>query len=228
MDIVSIDTRTAALCTGHKRRTGERCRAIAVKGTTKCKFHGGRSLRGVGHPSFQHGRYSKDLSTQLAARADRALHDPQLLSLAEDIAVNQALLGEALQRLGTGESGATWRAVRETYEAMRLAIARGDTDAMQREFDALGTLMRQGVGEAATRRELRELEETHAKLIQTQVKTLQTMQQMITVQQNQLMLGALYKALAAAVQAHTDVASGRKILMAVGAEMTRLSTQEAR
>lgn len=41
-------------------RQGERCGALAVKGRTKCRHHGGKSLQGASHPNYKHGRYSKD------------------------------------------------------------------------------------------------------------------------------------------------------------------------
>ena len=50
-------------CTAHSKRTGEPCRAHAVKGKTKCRMHGGTN---PGRP-LKHGRYSKAPKT-LAAK----------------------------------------------------------------------------------------------------------------------------------------------------------------
>lgn len=43
-----------------KNRRGKRCRALAIKGRTKCRFHGGKSLSGTAHPNYKHGMYSTD------------------------------------------------------------------------------------------------------------------------------------------------------------------------
>lgn len=217
----------ALLCNAHNG-AGKLCSAIAVRGKTKCRKHGGRSLEGLAHPSLKNGRYSKHLPAQIASRADEARHDPQLLSLADDIAVHQALLAQAFARLETGESGAAWRAIGEALDALEVALAQGDSAALLQQHQTMRQLVTQGVGQAAVLEDVRKVEETHIKLVQTHVKTLQALQQMITVQQNQLMLGAVMNALVEAVKQYADVPSGRKILMAVGTEMTRLSTLEGR
>lgn len=46
------------LC-GAKNRAGEPCRALAIKGRTRCRLHGGRSPAGIGHPRYVHGFYSR-------------------------------------------------------------------------------------------------------------------------------------------------------------------------
>lgn len=45
---------------GALTRARTRCRRRPCKGRRRCHLHGGKSLRGVDHPRFKHGRYSKD------------------------------------------------------------------------------------------------------------------------------------------------------------------------
>ncbi|MBZ0301141.1 MAG: hypothetical protein K8J31_15445 [Anaerolineae bacterium] len=47
-------------CTATSKRTKKPCRARAMCGRNVCYHHGGKSLRGVLHPNFRHGYYSKD------------------------------------------------------------------------------------------------------------------------------------------------------------------------
>jgi hypothetical protein len=219
-----VDPRTAALCTARKRGSGEPCRAIAVTGKTKCRFHGGLSLSGAANGNYKHGRYSKDLLTQTAARAEEARTNPQLLSLSDDIALIEARIAEVLQGMGTGESGESWRELRGALDAFSRAMASGDMAAMSTHFHAMRTLVLQGADQAKAWAEVRRLEETRCKLIQTEVKTLQGLQQMITLQQHMLMVGAQTDAMIRAVLAHADTETGRKILRDMQAEFERLST----
>jgi hypothetical protein len=233
MDAQSIDTavrhdpRTAALCTGHKR-DGSRCGAIAVKGTTKCRLHGGKSLRGIASPSFKHGRYTKDLPTRLAQRAAEGLADPRLLSLSPDIAVAQAYLAELFQRVDTGESGACWQELGEAMEAFEAALAGGDLAAMDAHFQTMRALRARGSAGVGVWEEIRRGWETLGKLVKTETDTMLKLQQMITVQQALVIQAAQTEAIVRAVQAHADVSTGRKILMDVQTAFTKLATFEER
>jgi hypothetical protein len=216
------------ICDGHKRRTGEPCGQVAIKGKTKCRLHGGLSLSGPAHGRYTHGRYAKDMPSQLAQRYLEARENPRLLSLSDDIALAEARLADLLQAVDTGESGATWQALRRSLDAWSVALAGGDLDGMNTHFATMRQLVEQGSAGAGVWQEIQQVWAARCKLVQTEVKTLQGMQQMITVQQNQLMLGAVMQAVVEAVQQYADVPSGRKILMAVSNEMTRLSTLEER
>jgi hypothetical protein len=216
----------ALLCNAHNS-AGELCEGIAIKGKTKCRKHGGRSLSGRASPTYKHGRYSKDLLTGLAARVDEARGNPELLSVSDDIALIEGRIAEVLQQLGTGESGAAWQDLQKTLAEFQVALARGDTAGMNTHFAAMQHLVRAGSGTARAWEELRRLEETRCKLVHTEMKTLQGLQQLMTIQQHLLLVSAQTEAVVQAVQAHTDTATGRKILMAVQAEFTRLATLEA-
>ena len=46
------------LC-GAKTRAGGRCRNRPVSTRTRCRMHGGLTLRWFAHPNYKHGRFSK-------------------------------------------------------------------------------------------------------------------------------------------------------------------------
>ncbi len=52
----------APRCTAHSKRTGEPCRAPAVRGWTVCRMHGARggAPRGGGHGSYKHGGRTRE------------------------------------------------------------------------------------------------------------------------------------------------------------------------
>jgi hypothetical protein len=217
----------ALLCNAHNS-AGALCEGIAIRGKTKCRKHGGLSLSGRASPTYKHGRYSKDLLTGMAARVDEARGNPELLSVSDDIALIEARIAEVLRQLGTGESGAAWQDLQRTLAEFQVALARGDTAGMNTHFTQMQQLVQAGSGTARAWEELRRLEETRCKLVQTEMKTLQGLQQLITIQQHLLLVSAQTEAVVQAVHTHADTATGRKILMAVQAEFARLATLETR
>lgn len=212
----------APICTAHWP-DGNPCQRIACRGTTKCSRHGGKSLRGMASPSLKHGRYSKDLPTRLAARAEAALASPRLLSLEDEIAVMQARLGELLSRVDTGESGATWGQVRAALEAFKAASAAGDMAGMNTAFAALDRLVTHGASDVQTWKDIEQTGEALRRLVQTQGKTLVALQQIVTVQQLMTFQKAMTDSVLRAVRAHTDAGSAHKILAAIQADFADLA-----
>lgn len=106
----SRERRISRQCTARSKRSGERCKKPAMRGRTVCRSHGGATPRGIASTNFRHGRWSKDLPAQLASRYEEARHDPELLSLRDEIALVDAQISTVL-------SGAD-------VEATRIALAR--------------------------------------------------------------------------------------------------------
>ena len=46
-------------CTAMSKQARRQCRQLAAPGSDKCRFHGGRSLRGRQHPGYRHGARSQ-------------------------------------------------------------------------------------------------------------------------------------------------------------------------
>ena len=63
---------------GAKNRQGNPCQKWPIKGRTRCRNHGGKSLIGTASPSFKTGTYSKWLPRNLMGRlwADSGLRRP--------------------------------------------------------------------------------------------------------------------------------------------------------
>jgi hypothetical protein len=215
------------LCTAHKR-DGTVCSQVAITGRTKCKMHGGKSLGGSAHPNYKHGRYSDVIPAQLAQHYHEFRASPRLMSLSEEIAVQQAHLADLLGQVGTGESGAAWAALQDALDAFSAALARQDQAGMNTHYATLRRIVGEGSRQAGLWKEIQATCETVRGLVSTETKTLLGMQQLITVQQHMLMLGAVHDVMLQAVKAHTDTTSGRKILMAVEAGFTKLATREVK
>lgn len=88
-------------------------------------MHGGKSLAGVASPNFKTGRHSQDLPLRLRARYGDRIADPNLLSLADDIALTDTRIGELLAKLPDDEETArTWNAFTLHFAAARAAYSR--------------------------------------------------------------------------------------------------------
>lgn len=55
----------APRCTAHSKRTGQPCKAPAVRGWTVCRMHGARGGAPPGpvHPSYRHGGRTREIET---------------------------------------------------------------------------------------------------------------------------------------------------------------------
>ncbi len=55
-------------CAANSKQSGTRCKRFRTPGRRVCRFHGGHSLRGFGHPGLTHGRRSKDTMVRIVLR----------------------------------------------------------------------------------------------------------------------------------------------------------------
>ena len=73
----------APRCTAKSKRTGEPCRAPAVRGWNVCRLHGARggAKPGSAHPNWQHGERSAEAveRRKLVAQLVKAANDSTLL-----------------------------------------------------------------------------------------------------------------------------------------------------
>jgi hypothetical protein len=98
----------AAKC-GAKTRSGGRCKQPGTGAGGRCKFHGGATPVGPASPHFKTGRYSRLLKDikGIGNHYERALTDPDLLTLREEIALVDARLGQLLEKVAHGGTRAS-------------------------------------------------------------------------------------------------------------------------
>lgn len=83
---------------GAKKRDGSPCKAAAMK-NGRCRIHGGKSLSGAASGTFKHGRFSTCAPAKLASKIEQGLSDPELLSLRDDVALQDAFILERLEKV---------------------------------------------------------------------------------------------------------------------------------
>jgi hypothetical protein len=213
------------LCNGHKR-DGAPCTNVAVRGNAKCRMHGGQSLSGLASPRLITGKYSKVLPARLATKYLEAKNSPRLLSLADDIAAAEARLMDLFQRVDSGESGALWHSLGATLDAFNTALAKNDLPAMHAHLATIRSTVTQGCDDSTGWSEIQDLWKTRCLLTQTEMKTLVTMQQMVTTEQLMQMFGIISHAIQEAVTTYAHPEACRKILDTLSVEFQRISTLE--
>ena len=214
-------------CRAQSKRSQQRCRKPATPGHAVCHMHGSKSFTGLGSRTYRHGKYSKVLPVQLQGRYEQARTDKSLLSVREDIAVAEARLADLFSRIDTGESGHLWHELRQTVEAFSAAMQAGEVPAMQRHFATMRQLVTQGSDDAQAWRDIQQLWLSRCRLTETEIKTLATAQQMVTVEQVMTYFGLITETIVQTVQTYADVATARQILADLSSEFARISALEA-
>jgi hypothetical protein len=104
----------------HKDGRGP-CEGWAMVGSDYCKEHGGYLPSGAAHPGFKTGKYSRlaaAMPKYLREKSEEALEDwESLTDLSDKLSAQEAMLVDLYEKLPTGESGETWRALKTHWEA---------------------------------------------------------------------------------------------------------------
>jgi hypothetical protein len=154
-------------------------------------MHGGLTPRGYGLPQTKHGRYSKDLPTRLAARYKQAVQDPDLLNLRSEIGLVDTRLAELVSGLDGEASSRLWDAVQATTAGLRKAALSGDTVAMARIIQELERLSAEGLATFSAWGDILTLLDQRRKLVDSERRRQEAMQQSITVEKAMLMIAAI-------------------------------------
>lgn len=139
-------------CTAKSKQTGEQCKQPAIPPSSKCHYHGGRSLRGLESPKLRDGKRSK-YPERLGRLAAEAEADPEILNLTSLAAVYWARLWELFGQLDLAASSERTNrivaAFRDYRKAERTAgqLTRADPNADVSDYIAI---MREALEEAET------------------------------------------------------------------------------
>src|SRR5262245_7101702 len=68
-------------------RVGRYCPMPPCRGGTRCRMHSGKAVKGVAHPAYRTGRYSKHMPKEVRKISKEAYADDELLSLREQLAM---------------------------------------------------------------------------------------------------------------------------------------------
>jgi hypothetical protein len=180
-------------CGVRNKRIGGRefCGSWPVKGRTRCRMHGGKTLVGTASPNYRSGRYSTYVPTGLRARYEQAHTDPDLLSLRSELALVDARLGDLLSRVTTGESGQLWMDLRKAHRAFTRARLAQDVHQMSVALAKQELIIESATQDHAAWAEIAELIEQRRKLAESESKRLVALQYVLTHEQALLFMHRL-------------------------------------
>jgi len=173
---------------GAKTRKGTPCKNPPLE-NGRCRFHGGKSLGGVAHPNFKHGRYSKYLNDDDVLESYAAgLADPDLLSLRDNLALTDVRIG---QILGGMPGPDVWDAMQTAKNELKTARASRDWDAMASAMTELEQLIEEGATAGVSWAEFVALSEHRRRLAESERKRAIEMRYLVAVDAVLLKVSAL-------------------------------------
>jgi hypothetical protein len=200
---------------GAKRRAGGTCGQWPIKGRTRCRLHGGKTLMGPASGTYKHGRHSKFLPARLAAAYQDAMDDPKLIELRQEIALVDARINDLLSRVETGEAGQVWRMAQAALARFEREKDRQNLDGMQHALERLHALITRGASDAATWRGIGEQIEQRRKLCEAETRRLALAHDTITADRAMVLLSVI-------VDTVTRHVHDRAILGAIAADLQAL------
>jgi len=181
----------AQICDAKSKSTGERCKQPVVKGSSKCRYHGGKTPKGLASANFKTGRYSKHLPTGLLDAYQDTVNDPELLSVRGDIHLIDVLLLSKLKNLDTGESAQHWIAIVKHIIEARKALRSEDYGELAKRLDEMEALADQRRLHYATEQEIVVQVEQRRKLVETEQGMSLKKERAITAEQAMLLVSAM-------------------------------------
>ena len=188
----------------------------AMQGKRVCSKDGGKSLQGIAHPNFKTGRYTRSIPQKLLPAFERAINDPDLLALNQDIATVEAMIDDTLRTLETGDLAALFGEVRTLWSRLWPAVQREDREAVTRIRDRLGDLILLGASEALAVAKFLELTEQKRRLTESESRRREKMQEYLRAEDAAIS----YKALAMAVRNNVK---DRDVLSSIADEFARIA-----
>ena len=168
-------------------------------------MHGGNYPRGVDHPSYRTGRYSKYAPAHLIEKYTEALDDPELLALRDEVALLDARLSELLERVDSGDAGTLWPKLQAAWADARS----GDEIRQIRGTEALNRLIEQGATDHLAWEEIHGIIDRRTRVVTSERQRLVQMQQMITAEQALVLLGKISESIK--MHVHDPVAVRRVV-----------------
>jgi hypothetical protein len=203
-------------CGAKNKQSEGTCENWAVRGRTRCRMHGGKSLVGTACPHYRAGRYSAYVPERLRERYEQAEGDTELLSLRGEVALVDARLAELLSRVHTGESGQLWADLKRAHQEFTAAKRGKDVARMQVTLTRVEYLIDSAVQDHQAWAEIGALIEQRRKLTESEAKRQRELQQMLTTEEALAMIRRLIDILTVHIP-------DRKILSAIIVDLQRMA-----
>lgn len=219
-------------CQSWNPNHGRQCESSPMGSGIRCESHGGKSPSGIAHPNFKSGIYSRSLPVRLGTEYEVLLElGANLFRIDDETAMITSLIQEQLSRVEEGESGATWRRLKEIYDEM--AVIGGNpnkTDADVREFNQLftqiGRIVNYGNMQWTARAEAARLTDLKRKLVNDERRDQASKHQSMNFDRVMLLLSAVVQGFKVALEEHiSDSAARKNVLIDAQQALTKVIRQ---
>lgn len=192
----------------------------AMKGqVTKCRVHGGKSLKGAASPVAKTLQYSKYLPGNLQGRYEEMRSDPELLSLEQEISLTRTRISDLLTRLETRDSAGLMADLNDAFDDFRKAQAKKDTEAAGAALTDLGVLIKRGAGDYSLWAELQGLMESLRRLSDTERRRKVDMRVMLEIDRVMTVITAASAAFRSALKEFVDDENTQRAVLNRAAEL---------
>lgn len=166
-------------CGAKTKRTGKPCPKAPVPGRTRCKWHGGASLRGPAHPSWKNGGFSTALPQRMIANFEASKSDPELVSNRNLLAVLDSRLLDIVGSVGDDPGRGVWKAVRAAFKVLD-AVPHGDKVGLEKAKAELRTLIDAGVEEGQVWHEFLVVAKQRRHTAESEIRRLKTLHAVVS------------------------------------------------
>lgn len=186
-------------CEATSKRSRKQCQGPAVDGTDppRCRMHGGTTMA-ADASRVTTGAHSKYLPANIGKLYEEALNRPDVLELAEHIALLDAHTNWLLETLRDSGMVPRWSEVGEMFAGIETDMLSGKQDQMMAGLERMHTYLENGNKWDRTWDEVRENLEQMRKLADTEIKRKKELNQMVPLDRVVILMAAV----ATAVKRH--------------------------
>lgn len=218
--IVDQKTGKEVVICGAIKKDGELCMARPIRGTGRCRFHGGKSVSGPDHPNFKTGKYSKVLRRDLLrAYADSMMtEDPY--SMREELGLLDARLTLLAQGLNNDDGEGLGEKINDLRDLVLMSKSEGDPIDLAILADKVTELHTLVTAERRQWSEIYDVIDYRRKLVESERKREVEAQRMISEQQALIIISLLVNIIRKHVQ-------DQRVLNTISAELNGLTDWKA-
>ena len=171
-------------------RAGKKCPSYAMP-NGRCRKHGGKSLKGIGHPHYKDGSHSRYRPKGIKDAYERALAEgTRTTENREELALITASIEQVLEEMGK-DSEDWFRLLNEHADRIEAFRAAEEHTMMLAEVLELIKTVRRGSQKYQKRRELRDWIDLRRRTSETETRRLEREHQMVTREQVLMLMDQL-------------------------------------
>lgn len=161
------------------------CAKPPLHDRTRCQLHGGKSLRGIEHPSTINGAHSRFVPARYQASVERAMADPDYLSNRHEVGLLDGRTDELLAAIDAGATLEQAKLVSATLAALEDELPGGlaSHPAFEAHRDAVRGALKAAKAEATSWREIRNNQRVRARLAEVERRTQERLGVMMPAEQ---------------------------------------------